>query len=163
MLADCENACSFFPETDASSGDTLACRIFHTSLAAADGGAGVNPHCWHAGPYGFNVCGDECATFCEIATAWCEPDAGFDGGPPFSSLSDCMTKCNGFVRIAGGDAGVDVDGGFSALGPTSGDTLDCREWHLLKALEGQGALGQNTHCPHLVPNAPDGAVLSPCH
>jgi hypothetical protein len=150
------------PQTSATSGDTLACRIFHTSLAAADGGAARDPHCWHAGPYGFNVCGDECATFCEIATGYCEPDAGFDAAaPPFSSLSDCMTKCNAFVRVAGGDAGVNVDGGFSALGPTSGDTLDCREWHLLKALE--STPNQQVHCQHLVPNASDGGILSPCH
>jgi hypothetical protein len=143
----CDNACPFLPVGDAgaSSGDSIACRVTHTGLAATQ----KNPHCWHAGPYGFGACGDECEAFCKIATGYCVPDAGFvDGGaPPYASTSDCMTACAGFARINGGDAGLGVDGGFNAAGPTGGNTLDCREWHLSKALESTG--NQQLHCPHV--------------
>jgi hypothetical protein len=115
-----------------------------------------NPHCWHAGPYGWGVCGGQCDDFCNLATTFCVADAGFDGSPPFASLGDCTTACAMFPMI-GGDSGSAIilsDGGdaatsYNANGPASGNTLDCREYHLGAALSGgPGSALQNTHCPH---------------
>ena len=144
------NACALFPVGTASdtSMNTLGCRIYHTGLAAVDGGA--DPHCWHAGPYGFGVCGTECADFCTLATGWCSPDGGFDGGaPPYADMDACAGACPGFVKVAPSDAGVFlVDGGYTGTGPTGGNTLDCREYHLGAALRSHGAADQQLHCQH---------------
>jgi hypothetical protein len=158
-MTECMTACSFFPPGTLSdtNGNTLGCRIFHTQLAA---GGLKDPHCWHAGPYGYGNCGDKCANFCALATTYCTPAGGFDGGaPPYADAGDCTTACAGFTPIDGtGDAGtVFVDGGFNSAQPMSGNTLDCREWHLGKALMGPGAAtGQELHCNHV------GAVSTTC-
>jgi hypothetical protein len=141
---ECMNACAFFPPGSASdtTGDTLGCRIYHTGLAAM---GTPNPHCWHAGPYGAGVCGSNCENFCALAVDWCSPDAGFTGTPPYDNNADCMTACNGFTSA---DGGADPEA-FSANGPPSGNTLDCREYHLGNALNSApGAGTQGTHCPH---------------
>jgi hypothetical protein len=140
------NACALMPT--GASGNTLGCRFTHAGLAAS---AGVVPHCWHAGPYGYGACGTECEGFCTLATGWCSPDGGFDGGaPPYASLDMCKTACAGFVKIDDADGGANfVDGGYSAAGPTGGNTLDCREYHLGAALHGHGATDQQFHCPHV--------------
>jgi hypothetical protein len=145
--AECMNACALFPVgavTD-TSGNTLGCRVYHTTLASTS----PVPHCWHAGPYGYGACGDACDNFCLIATQWCSPAGGFDAGaPPYPSMSACTTSCAGFAVAGGGDAGPTpaADGGYNSMGPLGGNTLDCREYHLGAALQG-GSL-QQTHCQH---------------
>jgi hypothetical protein len=143
----CMHACPFFPVGMAgdTSGNTLGCRATHAGLAAM---SGTNPHCWHAGPYGYGACGTECEGFCTLATTWCTPDGGFDGGaPPYASDSACLTACAGFKRIDDADGGaVGLDGGYNATGPGSGNTLDCREYHLGASLA--GGADQQLHCQH---------------
>jgi hypothetical protein len=145
------NACKYFGTADADTGNTLLCHAEHTvnvtKLSAP------NPHCWHAGPYGWGVCGAQCDDFCSIVTNYCTPDAGFDAAaPPYASLSDCTNACAMFANVAG-DSGTAIvlgDGGdaasYTANGPTAGNTLDCREYHLGAAL--QSATLQGIHCPH---------------
>jgi hypothetical protein len=143
--ASCKNACSKMAVGTAAdtSGNTLGCRVFHATLASST----PNPHCWHAGPYGYGGCGDVCASFCKLATTWCTPAGGYDGGaPPYASEGDCMTACAGFRQIDGTDAGVGVTGGFNASGPAGGNTLDCREYHLGASFAGGPA--QQLHCQH---------------
>jgi hypothetical protein len=144
----CMNACPNFPVGMAgdTSGNTLGCRTTHAMFAAS---MGTNPHCWHAGPYGYGACGDECAGFCTLATTWCTPAGGFGadaGAPPYASDSACLTACAGYKQIDSADAGVGLDGGYNAQGPASGNTLDCREYHLGASLAG-GAM-QQLHCQH---------------
>ncbi|HEY2514791.1 MAG TPA: hypothetical protein VGI39_28190 [Polyangiaceae bacterium] len=146
---ECLSACRFFPVgTPAdTTGDTLGCRTYHAVLAATL----PNPHCWHAGPYGSGVCGASCDDFCEITLGWCNADAGFiDGGaPPYASLSDCKTACANFALVPV-DAGPDAappPSAYNAGGTNdTGNTLDCREYHLGLALT--NATNQQIHCPH---------------
>lgn len=152
---ECMNACALFPVGAVSdtSGNTLGCRTYHTMLASTS----PVPHCWHAGPYGYGACGDACANFCSLATQWCSPAGGFDAGaPPYANAGACTTACAGFAVVGGGDAGpgADIDGGYGSGGPASGNTLDCREYHLGASLQG-GAL-QQLHCQHV------GAVSPVC-
>jgi hypothetical protein len=153
-MGECMTACALLPlgtATD-SSGNTVGCRTIHAGYAAA---MGAVPHCWHAGPFGYGGCGNECEGFCTLATKFCSPDGGFDGGPAaYASVSDCMTSCAGYAKIddpdGGGAGALGVDGGYNAAGPTSGNTLDCREWHLDNALDMPGSnAGQNLHCNHV--------------
>ena len=141
------HACPNFPVGMAGdvSGNTLGCRTTHAMYATMN----TNPHCWHAGPYGYGACGDECAGFCTLATTWCTPAGGFGadaGAPPYASDSACLTACAGYKQIDSADAGVGLDGGYNAQGPASGNTLDCREYHLGASLAG-GAM-QQLHCQH---------------
>lgn len=149
-MAECMNACPSFPVGMAgdTSGNTLGCRTTHAMLAAS----ATNPHCWHAGPLGYGACGDECTGFCTLATTWCTPDGGFDGGaPPYPDDNTCLTDCAGFMKINSGaaDGGVGLDGGFFALGPPGGNTLDCRGYHLGNALLSHAQADQQTHCAHI--------------
>jgi hypothetical protein len=147
----CVNACANIPLGTAAdtTGNTVGCRTYHARLAAT----APNPHCWHAGPYGYGMCGDECESFCLLATTWCTPADGFDGGaPPYASDTACMTSCAGYTQIDSPDAGVGLDGGYNAQGPAGGNTLDCREYHLGASFAG-GAL-QQLHCQHPGANSP---------
>jgi len=156
-MGECMTACALLPSgtPGAASGNSVACRTTHAALAAS---GGVVPHCWHAGPFGYGACGTECESFCLLATSYCSADGGFDAGPPaYASLTDCTTACAKFPRIDDVDGGgnVGVDGGYNASGPTGGNTLDCREWHLDNALDGPGsASGQEFHCMHVGATSP---------
>jgi hypothetical protein len=153
---ECMNACSFFaPGTSGDTGgDTLGCRIYHTGLAKTQ----PVPHCWHAGPYGFGACGKAVDTFCELALDWCSPDAGYvsDGGPgtpPYSSVTACTTAAAGYTAPDSGTA----PSTFNATGPGTGNTFDCRLYHLANAMNSAAGGGaQTTHCPHA------GEMSAPC-
>jgi hypothetical protein len=157
--AECVTACNYFSTADADTGNTLLCHNEHANNAKAT----PNPHCWHAGPYGWGVCGAQCDDFCNLATNYCVPDAGFlpdSGAPPYATLSDCKTACAMFAEVADSSTNIVVsDGGdaassYNSMGPGSGNTLDCREWHLGNAL--QSTTLQQVHCPH------PGADSGPC-
>jgi hypothetical protein len=158
--ASCMTACQYFPlgTPGQSSGDTLACRITHAGYAMT----APNPHCWHAGPLGYGGCGALYEGFCDIAaghvdmqmpSGYCSFSGGFDAGAAaYTSNSDCWLHAAGFPKInmpTGGQPPgyVGLDGGFSASGPTAGDTLDCRAYHLVLAL--QGGSMQQTECPNV--------------
>jgi hypothetical protein len=140
------------------------CHYHHAQNAAITDAAGLgpNPHCWHAGPYGWGVCGSQCEDFCAIATNYCTPDAGFSpdsGAPPYANLTACNTACPGFAGIADANTAVVlVDASnmssYSSAGPTAGNTRDCREYHLGAAL--QSTSNQQLHCNH------PGVVSGPC-
>jgi hypothetical protein len=153
----CMNACKYFDMTDASN-NTLACHNEHANNAIM---APV-PHCWHAGPYGWGVCGDQCGDFCNLAVQYCSPAGGFSadaGQPPYPSLASCQMAC-GMFTMNGDDSGAAMimDAGdaagnsFNANGPTSGNTLDCREYHLSAALVSPA--NQQVHCLHPGVNSP---------
>jgi hypothetical protein len=105
---------------DTKSG-TIACRAYYATTAAM-----IDPakYCAAAGPYGAMLCGDRCSAFCEVTLETCAPDSG---SAPFGSFPDCRDACN---QLAFKDAGED-GGGEGPTGPTSGNTLNCRE-HLLR-------------------------------
>ena len=140
----CLRACKFLPLGTAGdpTGNTVACRIKHAGFAKTT----PDPHCWHAGPFGYGACGDECGDFCQLVTSYCSADGGLTTQPPYATLAACQTACGGYVQIDSSDAGVDKDGGFYASGPGAGNTLDCREYHLGNALT--NAANQKIHCSH---------------
>jgi hypothetical protein len=155
---ECMNACQYWDQGDADNGqNSLQCRYHHTlnALAVDAGGLGLgaNPHCWHAGPYGWGVCGTQCADFCQLAVDYCSPAAGFDAAaPPYAALADCLGACPNFApALDAGNAIVAPDGSagsgsYTGAGPTSGNTRDCREYHLGAAL--QSSALQQIHCQH---------------
>ena len=106
-----------------TSGNTVGCRIYHAGAAAADPAL----HCDHAGPTGGNVCGTWCDNYCQLAQANCT------GGDELYADGDaCNTAC----------ADLEMSG---AAGDTSGDSVQCRIYHLGVAGSPDGAA---THCPH---------------
>jgi hypothetical protein len=130
--ATCVAMCANIPNdagAGAQSGDSLACRMYHLSVAAQAGQA--DTHCPHAGPYGFGLCGTLCNDFCEQDFA----QAGPCKGTNYSNLDQCHNYCN---AAAGGDAGAGAPG-TSASSPS----MACREYHLENAY-GVAA----SHCPH---------------
>ena len=63
----------------------------------------------------------------------CSPEAG---AAPFPSYSECQTACLGFNYKDGG-----TGGGEPPDGPISGDTLNCRLFHLRAAVhDGSGCV-----------------------
>ena len=53
------------------------------------------------------------------------------------------------TKIDNADGGGNFDGGYNAAGPTGGNTLDCREYHLGAALVDHTAAHQQLHCNHV--------------
>lgn len=106
--------------TGATSGNTIACRTYHAGAAAAD----PVLHCPHAGPTGGNVCGTYCENYCQLMAKNCT------GANAVYDAAMCMTKCTGIPT--GGKAG-----------DTSGNTVQCRIYHLSAAAADPG-----THCVH---------------
>ncbi len=124
-------------------GDTVACRQYHAS--------NMPPavHCAHAGPYATpGHCGtdaDRCKSFCALANALCEtfatPPYGADGGT-------CLADCAGYQFLT--DAGT---GSESPPAPSSGDTFNCRQYHLQAAYKNNGG-GKTPHCGHIGKTSP---------
>ncbi len=115
----------------ATSGDSLACRMYHLSVAAQQGNA--DTHCPHAGPYGYGVCGSLCNDFCNQDFATAGPCKGNN----YPSRDVCNTYCAG---AAGADASAGAPG--NAAGSPS---MLCREYHLEAAYQSGTAA---PHCPH---------------
>jgi hypothetical protein len=156
-LAECMNACQLFDTADAMAGNTLLCHYDHalnaTPTDAGGLGLGANPHCWHAGPFGWGVCGAQCQDFCQATLGYCTPDAGYAGdAQPYADLDACTTACPTFVSASGDAANGIVDGSFTGTGPAAGNTRDCREYHLVNAL--LSTANQQVHCGHVGPVSP---------
>lgn len=147
--AECLTACALMPLGAASdtSGNTVGCRTAHAGFAMAT----PTPHCWHAGPFGYGACGDECDNFCALTEAYCSKDAGYNGPPPYNNATACKNDCAAYAQIDSADGGVGVNGGYNAGGPGAGNNLDCREYHLGNALV--SAANQAVHCPHTAKNS----------
>jgi hypothetical protein len=113
--------------------DTLACRNYHANAAAGD----PDFHCRHAGPLGGLVCGtDLCAPFCLLDFDLCQELTPYDGGE-----LGCETACTAaafpYLTIDAGDIQF----------PT-GNTFNCRLYHLESAYEPDNDQARSTHCPH---------------
>lgn len=106
------------------SGNTLACRIYHSG--AASGNPGL--HCRHAGPGGDGACGSNCEGFCTLVQGVC----GTQATPPYADMNACMTACAGYATTPPYDATQ-----------TGGNSLACRLYHATAASTLPG-----THCPH---------------
>jgi hypothetical protein len=133
----------------ASNDDTLGCRVFYAQQAGTD----PAKNCAFAGLLGGGQCGTSaCDDFCTADLAYCNSKA--ISSFPYHSQSECANDC---LPHDGGalDAG---DGGNTGYGYPyvkedagelfnieSGNTLNCRMWHLNAAYQSGGGV---FHCPH---------------
>jgi hypothetical protein len=135
--ATCMAVCGAF--TLGSAGDstmnTVACRQYHAG-AAAGGATAAGTHCPHAGPWGGGACGTVCDGYCTVETKLCTGN-----NAQFANTGECTTACGAWTA---GDAGA-----------SSGNSLACREYHMLVASQMQAA-----HCPHTGNKTADAG--SPC-
>lgn len=122
---DCSELCAKLPSGDAGdkASDTVACRQYYAGSPARTDPAA---YCLAAGPFGGGVCGDRCPVFCGLAVGAC----GSGMSAPYESYPDCQTACAGFAYKDGGTDG----GGEPPDGPSSGDTLNCRLFHVRSAV-----------------------------
>jgi hypothetical protein len=113
--------------------NSLGCRLFFAQQAAST----PDVSCRFAGPLGGGHCGsDPCLPFCALDVQYCAPPlpVAYEGG-----LSDCMSACdnNGYPYLV-------VDAGDTTN--DTGNTLNCRLWHLESAFS--GSMAGKYHCPH---------------
>jgi hypothetical protein len=115
-------------------GNSLACRIWHTTAAKSD----PTVHCRHAGPLGGGVCGtDPCSPFCTLDVALCSTQPS----PPYTGESACDSACDAFQYDQATNDGDLVE--------SSGNTLNCRLYHLESAYDTpDNAQATSVHCPH---------------
>jgi hypothetical protein len=110
-----------------TSNDTVACRQSYAQAAA------MNPstNCPIAGLTGGDTCG---TSHCK---AWCAQDVAVCGTTAFATKAACETACASFTySTTSGD-----------IAATTGNTMNCRIYHVEKAAQNAGAL-KATHCPH---------------
>jgi hypothetical protein len=123
-----------------TSGNTIACRMYHAGALAKQA---PGFHCLHAGPYGGTVCGTRCGAFCTLAGAQC-PAAFADAG-------SCDASCGTAFDYT-------PDAAETPQAPTTGDTLNCREYHLEQAF-----LAPTTQCGNIGRTpAGDAGATFPC-
>ncbi len=127
----CESTCAFLPE--GTPGDTLgnsvACRTFHSVLAAED----PQEHCLHAGPAGDGTCGADCESFCTLAFNTCPGELS-----PYPDSETCIAACEAYPAEPPYSAEV-----------ADGDTFACRLRHLTLA-----SLQPDIHCSHVAVESP---------
>jgi hypothetical protein len=146
-MTSCLTACALLPFGNPSdtSGDTIGCRAHYAQLATST----PNPNCWYAGPLGYGACGDACEAFCKFALGYCTAP----GETMYMTQAACETACATFPKIdqaATGDASlamIDTANGYNSVGPTTGNTLDCRAYHLVDIAMTSPDLAMQ-HCPH---------------
>ncbi len=133
--AACRVACAGFDDSGMdgdTSGDTLQCRTYHAGDPAA---ADPATHCAHAGVDGGGVCAPpeptRCDAYCDLALANCT-----GGNLLYTNRAECQAACAEITALG-------------EEGDTSGDTLECRIYHLGDPASADPA----THCPH---GGPDG-------
>jgi hypothetical protein len=136
--ATCVSMCSAGIPNDAgagaTSGDSLACRMYHLSVAATST-ANAATHCPHAGPFGFGQCGSICQDFCQqFFTSNCSNDT-----LAYATRDACNTYC---ATAPGSDASAG-DPGQAASSPA----MACKEYHLENAIK-TGGDGGGGHCGH---------------
>jgi hypothetical protein len=150
---DCTQLCAIWESGNPgdTTGDTRECRIYHAG-AAQGGVANATFHCPHAGPLGggvgFCVAPDAGDTPSAICASFCQLDLGRCQGLAYEGPADCEQACLGYPYTGGG---VTTD---------TGDSLDCRVYHLEYAAYyyniGDPDAGA-THCTHTAP------VSAVCH
>jgi hypothetical protein len=151
-----------YPGMDPPIEDTLACRLWHAhSAGEATPGSGPSVHCRHAGPLGSTLCGGPIEPFCNIDWRFCVDDNSVASYPSTTActqtLSAALAADGGFYLSAGaGDVNDETGAGIE-----SGNTLNCRLWHLETAIQ-EG--DPKTHCPHTgYPSLAGSDTAGPCN
>lgn len=110
-----------------TTGNTLACRLYHGGVAAAGGAEAATMHCPHGGPSGGDLCGGWCENYCYLALRNCTTE------PLYMDMAACMTACDTFDDTGAPNA-------------PNGPTVQCRIYHA--GVAGGDDEAMNTHCPH---------------
>jgi hypothetical protein len=110
-------------------GNTLGCRLHYAALATA-GPAAQAAYCPAAGASGGDLCGSWCDNYCHLSLLSCDT---------FASLDACQSAC----------AVLASEGAPNAK---TGDSVQCRVWHL-----GVASL-DTVHCTHAVPSPTEACV-----
>jgi hypothetical protein len=150
--------------TEPPNENSLGCRLWHAHAAGIASTGGPATHCRHAGPLGSTLCGGPIAPFCGLDWTFCTDDHGifvYDGG----TSSACQDTLGGVLAANPGfyedqDSG-DINDPLS-MEIQSGNTLNCRLWHLETGMrEGDPV----DHCPHTgYPSAvSDSDAAGPCN
>jgi hypothetical protein len=138
-MANCMKICSYMPAgtpTDRTV-DSVGCRTNSANDAKTD-----PSKCWFAGPLSDGACGNDCNTFCNVATQYCGASVGYQ------SFDDCNSICSQYQRVIP----PATDGQYSAMYtpgtmPETQDTLECRAYYLfIEALASTTA--QTMDCPY---------------
>lgn len=128
----------------ATSGPTLACRIYHLNVARAqpDGSAAEQLHCSHASNSGGGVCVGlpSASDFCSDFMSTCGTNSGW------SSQGQCELAVPGLISGSYPDQ-------------VSSNTFGCRAYHLGVAKAGANV---EAHCLHASPNGTDNSGGMPC-
>lgn len=134
---ECMAACEAFPlgELSDRTENTVGCRIYHGTASADDPAV----HCDHAGPTGDGHCGAEltggrtgnCESHCLLLRQGC-PDE-FDAD--FADVEECTDAC---VDEFNGN-GAEDDAYYHATMAPDSDTLQCRTYYAVKAVDGDSS------------------------
>jgi hypothetical protein len=144
-LDTCKKICADLPLGDSgdTASNTVACRFYHAGAPAQQS---RTFHCPHAGPFGGDTCGTRCGAFCLLAGAQC--------GQAFTDAGSCDAACGSTFKFSNAPEA----GGESPTGPSTGNTLNCREYHLVQAFGSAG-----TECANIGKTPPaDSGVAFPC-
>jgi len=125
--ANCNQVCPNLPgfNDPGTIGDTVGCRLENAQQA---GTIGVD-ECPTAGPGSEGICGDNCDAFCLLLEKACSDVDLFE----YNSQADCKADCQTFPDM----------GPFSATLTTSGNSIQCRLYHVSQAFEDAAF-----HCQH---------------
>jgi len=134
--AACAQQAMAYPRTTpgVTSGNSLECRAYHASVALSGAAGGAVGHCFHTGQLGgLGVCGTGCEGFCATAGYACNGT-----NMPFSTTDECLKYCATFP----------VSGNQIPGTATSGNSLECRSYHVGVALISPAAVDKTAHCSH---------------
>ncbi len=134
---ECLSACAVFPEGELAdrTENTVGCRIYHGTASAADPAV----HCNHAGPSGDGHCGVDlgegktgnCESHCLLLQAGCSEEFEAD----FADVDECTEAC---AEEFDGN-GAENDALYDVATATSSDSLQCRTYYAVKAVDGDAS------------------------
>lgn len=134
---ECMAACEALPLGNLAdrTQNTIGCRIYHATSSADDPGN----HCNHAGPTGDGHCGAEpeqaptgnCESYCLLLQAGCPDEFSAD----FADVEACGEVC---AEEFDGN-GAEDDALYRVSTATSDDSLQCRTYYAVKAVDGDAA------------------------
>jgi len=125
-----------------STGNTMACRLYHALIANSTGNA---TECPAASIHGGGVCGtssltDQCGTYCTIQGGACAETSQIQGSA-FNGTY-CGIQCAYVYNFPSNNT-------FPVA--TSGDTIQCRLYHSAVASVLRNVSSGYTHCAHASP------------
>jgi hypothetical protein len=132
--ATCQAVCAHLPPGSPgdTEGDTVYCRLHCAQLAAS--ASEPNVYCPAAAPGGSGVCGSDCEAYCVLLEQICP--AHFGG--IYRDSVDCNARCGAWPSLGAFD-----------LGQSSGNSVNCRLWHVSAA-----ALDPETQCGYAAGDPP---------